>query len=58
MSTLPITPGSFVPSRFLKHQLYAIGLGAAVTAGALVFWRRSMRWVLAKNSTPRLLLFG
>ena len=27
MSTLPVTPGPFVPSRFLKRQLYAIGVG-------------------------------
>ena len=52
MSTLPVTPGSFVLSRFLKHQLYAIGLGAAVTLGALIFWRQLMRWFLAKNFLP------
>ena len=52
MARLPVTPGSFVPSRFLKRQLYAIGLGAAVTLGALIFWPQLTRWFLARNFLP------
>src|SRR5436305_15219853 len=52
MSTLPVPAGSFVPSRFLKRQLYAIAVGAAVTHGALTFWPQLTRWFLAKNFLP------
>jgi two-component sensor histidine kinase len=52
MSTLPVPAGSFVPSRFLKRQLYAIAVGAAVTLGAFTFWPQLTRWFLAKNFLP------
>lgn len=52
MSTLPVPAGSFVPSRFLKRQVYAIGLGAAVTLGALIFRPQLTRWFLARNFLP------
>ena len=40
MSSPSITPGSFVPLRFLKRQLFIIGFGAALTLTALILWAR------------------
>jgi two-component sensor histidine kinase len=51
MSTIPV-PGPFVPSRFLKHQLYAIGLVTTASLGALAFWPQLTKWFLARNFLP------
>ena len=40
MSTPSFPPGSFVPLRFLKRQLFIIGFGAALTLTALILWAR------------------
>lgn len=52
MSTLPVTPGSFVPSRFLKRQLFAIGLATAIAVGALTLSPQLTSWFLARNFLP------
>jgi two-component sensor histidine kinase len=52
MSTPTVGPTSFVPSRFLKHQLYAIGLGSALTASAFIIWPRLTGWMLATDFLP------
>lgn len=46
MSTASVNRGPFVPSRFLKRQLYAIGLGAAVTLGAFIIRPHLTGWLL------------
>ena len=52
MSTLPVTPSPFVPSRFLKRQLYAIGFGVALTLGTLMSWPHLTALLLTKNFLP------
>jgi two-component sensor histidine kinase len=52
MSTPAVPPGFFVPSRLLKHQLYAIKVGAALTLAALVLWPRLTQWLLTTNFLP------
>jgi len=52
MST-PLEAGaSFVPSRFLKRQLYVIGMGAACTIGAFIVWPRLTGWLLTRDFLP------
>ncbi len=52
MSTPTIGPGSFVPSRFLKRQLYAIGLGSVLTTSAFIIWPRLTGWMLTTDFLP------
>lgn len=52
MSTPPVTPASFVPSRFLQRQLYLIGLASALTIGALIIWPRWKAWLLTADFLP------
>jgi two-component sensor histidine kinase len=52
MSTPAISPGSFVPSRFLPRQLYAVGIGAALTIGAFIIWPRLTEWLLNTDFLP------
>ena len=51
MSAIPV-PGPFAPSRFLKHQLYAVGLGTAGILIALAVWPQLTQWFLAKKFLP------
>jgi len=52
MSTPSVTPGPFVPSRFLKRQLYAVGVGTAVTLSAFIVWPPLTAWLLTTNFLP------
>jgi two-component sensor histidine kinase len=52
MSTPSLTPRSFVPSRFMERQLYAIGVGSALTIGALIIWPSWTKWLLAADFLP------
>jgi two-component sensor histidine kinase len=52
MSTLSGIPGSFVPSRFLKRQLYVIGVGAAAILSAFIVWPPLTRWLLTTAFLP------
>jgi two-component sensor histidine kinase len=52
MSTPLEATGSFVPSRFLKRQLYVIGVGATCIVSAFIFWPRLAAWLLATNFLP------
>ena len=52
MSTLSGIPGSFVPSRFLKRQLYVIGIGAATALSAFIVWPPLTRWLLTTAFLP------
>ena len=49
MSTPTMGPASFVPSRFLKRQLYAIGLGSVLTTSAFIIWPRLTGWMLTTD---------
>jgi two-component sensor histidine kinase len=52
MSTPSVTPGSFVPSRFMQRQLYVIGVGSALLVGAIVIWPRWTAWLLTTDFLP------
>lgn len=52
MSTPPVTDDSLVPSRFLKRQLYAVGVGAVVTLGAFIVWPPLTAWLLTTDFLP------
>lgn len=52
MSTPAVGPGFFVPSRFIKRQLYAIGVGLALSICALIVWPRLREWLLTTNFLP------
>jgi hypothetical protein len=52
MSTPSVTPGSLVPSRFLQRQLYAIGVGSALTISAFIIWPRLTEWLLRTDFLP------
>ena len=52
MSTPSVTPGGFVPSRFLRRQLFAIALGSVVTLGTISLWPHLTKWLLASNFLP------
>ncbi len=52
MSTPSVTPGAFVPSRFLRRQLFAIALGSMVTLGTISLWPHLTKWLLASNFLP------
>ena len=52
MSTPAVGPGFFVPSRFIRRQLYAIGVGSVLTIGALILWPRLTRWLLTTDFLP------
>lgn len=52
MSTPTVGPGFFVPSRFIKRQLYVIGVGSVLTLGALASWPRLTHWLLATDFLP------
>lgn len=52
MSLLSRRSASFVPSLFLKNQLFAIALGASFTAGLLIAWPKLGTWLLSANFLP------
>jgi two-component sensor histidine kinase len=52
MSTPSVTPGSFVPSRFMKRQLYAIGVGSALIVSTFIIWPRLTGWLLTADFLP------
>ena len=52
MSTSPITPGFFVPSRFVKRLLYAVGAGAILTISAFIISPRLTQWILTTDFLP------
>jgi hypothetical protein len=52
MSTPSVTHDSFVPSRFLKHQLYVVGAGVVVTVGAFIVWPPLTAWLLTTDFLP------
>lgn len=52
MSTPSVTPGSFVPSGFLKRQMNVIGVGAAGTLCTLIVWPRLTAWLLTRDFLP------
>lgn len=52
MSLLTASSASFVPSRFLKNQLFVIALGGSFTAIILVVWPRTWSWLLSANFLP------
>jgi hypothetical protein len=52
MSTPAVSPSSFVPSRFLKRQLYAIGTGSALIVSALIIWPNLTGWILSTDFLP------
>ena len=59
MATPSITPDSFVPSRLLKHQLFAVGIAAAITIAVFIAWPPLTSWLLTTTFLPpRVLLFG
>jgi hypothetical protein len=52
MSLLAANSGSFVPSRFLKNQLWVITVGASTTAIILITWPKTGNWLLSANFLP------
>ena len=52
MSTPAITPGSFIPSRFMQRQLYVIGVASALIIGALIIVPRWTAWLLTTDFLP------
>ncbi|MGH9502427.1 MAG: sensor histidine kinase [Terriglobales bacterium] len=52
MSTPAVARESFIPSRFLKRQLYAIGVAGALIVCAFVIWPRLAAWFLATDFLP------
>lgn len=52
MSTPSVTPGFFVPSRFIKRLLYVIGVGAILTIGAFIISPRLTQWILTTDFLP------
>ena len=52
MSTPAVGPGFFVPSRFIKRQLYAIGIGLALGISALILLPSLREWLLTTNFLP------
>jgi two-component sensor histidine kinase len=46
------TVGSFVPSRFLKRQLFIIAAGTSLTIGVFAIWPKLASWLLASNFLP------
>ena len=52
MSTPAVTPGPFAPSRLIKHQLYALEVGAVLIVGALIVWPSLTRWLLSTDFLP------
>lgn len=52
MSLLSASSTSFTPSRFLKHQLFAIAAAASLTAITLITWPKLGSWLLSANFLP------
>jgi len=51
--SLPATsPRSFVPSRFLNRQLFAIVVGSSLTIVTFIFWPKLAGWLLSSNFLP------
>jgi two-component sensor histidine kinase len=51
--SLPATsPASFVPSRFLNRQLFAIVVGSSLTIVTFIFWPKLAGWLLSSNFLP------
>lgn len=52
MSLLTARSGSFVPSRFLKNQLFAAALAASFIVAVLMIWPKTGSWLLTANFLP------
>lgn len=52
MSLLAASSSSFVPSRFLKHQLFAIAAGGSFIVAAFIIWPKLPAWLLSSNFLP------
>jgi two-component sensor histidine kinase len=52
MSTPSVSPGFFVPSRFIKRQLYAIGVASVLTVSAFIIWPKLTKWLLTADFLP------
>lgn len=52
MSTPSVASGSFVPSLFLKRQLYVIGIAAGATLSACIVWPPLTKWLLTTAYLP------
>ena len=52
MSLLTASSASFVPSRFLKHQLLTIAVGVSLVIAAFAIWPKLPAWLLASNFLP------
>ena len=50
--SLLASPTSFVPSRFLKNQLFVITTGGLFTAVILIIWPRTWGWLFSTNFLP------
>ena len=54
MSLLTASSASFVPSRFLKNQLFAIALSASLIALIFSAWPKVGSWLLTANFLPHI----
>ena len=52
MSLLSANSATFVPSRFLKNQLFTIVVGASFIVVILVIWPKVGSWLLSSNFLP------
>ena len=52
MSLLTASSTSFVPSRFVKSQLFAVTVGVTFTVTALILWPKAGSWLLSTNFLP------
>jgi two-component sensor histidine kinase len=52
MSSPAVSPGSFIPSRFLKRQFFAIAVASSLTIVTLIFWPRLAGWLLTSKFLP------
>ena len=52
MSSLSANSASFVPSRFLKNQLFAIAIGTSFIITILIVWPKLGSWLLSANFLP------
>lgn len=52
MSTPSASPVFFVPSRFMKQQVYAIGVALALAIGPFIVWPRLTQWLLTTDFLP------
>jgi two-component sensor histidine kinase len=52
MSTPSVTRDAFISSRFLRRELYAVGVGAVVTVCAFIGWPPLRAWLLTTDFLP------